>query len=500
MRFLRRSRLAQALGLSLLAISNGEAASRFVLVSQSGDCTGMEFRILDSLSGAILTQREAVPCQTLSLNEGPTVLAEQVARRIGIPEAPSRYSLRSRSGDCTGMTFDIRNDSTGVAYSYRSARPCEEINFHGDGKPDAVAAQVAFKLGLSVDRPRPFKLIEQKGDCGGMAFTVMNVLDGRMGAFRTSTPCQSIDFHKGRRPELVALEVARLLGIAPSTDLYLDCDAIAVPSTISARLGGLAVGTRERPSRVCLKPGSYGPLKLAGIRNARLTAPEGNVSFIASVSGSLSSAVVEISDSENVTLEGISIANTYQFQGTQLEQVSRALGLSRSQGIRLMNVSVKSRGKQTIYAANSELRLYDSEVSCYYFCLDMRYSTLLAEKTRFVADHETLPGDTHSLLWTDHSSQGFLDCSFAARSGKGLIAGVNDPQKQLISVQGVTSVAESLEAWVQKHPNYSGIRLYFTGSLPAIKDFYFNAYAGGGDSVGTSVCRRPGTETAYTCN
>lgn len=181
----------------------------------------------------------------------------------------------------------------------------------------------------------------------------------------------------------------------------------------------------------------------------------------------------------------------------QTQMVSRAVEILDSTAIRIANSHLVGPGKQLLHIEHADDTVVEaSRLDCYYFCVDARDSTIELRRSAFRAEHVN-PADTHALLWTDHATQRYLNCTMTMVTGKSLFAGVNDFATDTLEVAGSTEVSAAAEAWVSQHPNYDGINLVVRGSFPALADWYFIDFMGGGWQASSQICYEPASAAAY---
>jgi hypothetical protein len=291
------------------------------------------------------------------------------------------------------------------------------------------------------------------------------------------------------------------------------CDHVLAPGDdVTARLAALpAVPGRQT---VCLAPGVYAQeILIADKQELSVVAAHGGVTVATesygfaphASEGQNPGAPVQVWRSHAVTLDGLELRNRFTYQlvegaDGELDQtymVSRAIEIIDSTGITLSNSRLVGAGKQLLHVDRSPGTVVEgSQLDCYYFCVDARYSTLEARRTVFRAEHAN-PGDTHALLWTDHSSQTYRNCTMTMVTGKSLFAGVNDFASDALEVTGQTQIDPAAQAWVAQHPNYDGLNLTVRGDLPALADWYFIDWMGGGWQHRAQICYVPASAAGH---
>jgi hypothetical protein len=206
-----------------------------------------------------------------------------------------------------------------------------------------------------------------------------------------------------------------------------------------------------------------------------------------------------------VVLDGVELRNRFRYRLVngpdgeldQTQMVSRAIEILDSTAITVSNSRLVGPGKQLVHTEHSHDTVVEaSELECYYFCVDARYSTVEFRSTAFRAEHETA-GDVHALLWTEHASQRYRNCTMTMVTGKSLFAGVNDFATDSLELTGTTAVSASAEAWVSQHANYNGLNLVIRGSYPALLDWYFIDWMGGGWQAQAQICYEPTAGPAH---
>jgi FG-GAP-like repeat len=281
---------------------------------------------------------------------------------------------------------------------------------------------------------------------------------------------------------------------------------------LGARIAALPHAAQRR--MVCLRPGLYTrELLIADRENLSIVAAHGGVTIATSsyafapwaTVGKDPGAPVQIVRSRGVELDGLELRNLFTYRAVvgpdgELDQtymVSRAIEILDSAAIRIANSRLVGPGKQLVHTSAARDTLIEgSQLECYYFCIDARYSTLEVRRSAFRAEHAE-PGDTHALLWTDHSSQTYRHCTMDMVTGKSLFAGVNDFATDVLVITGHTEVTAGAEAWMSQHPNYDGLNLELRGDYPALLDWYFIDWMGSGTQQQSRICHAPDAGPAY---
>jgi hypothetical protein len=280
----------------------------------------------------------------------------------------------------------------------------------------------------------------------------------------------------------------------------------------AARLA--AVPTGRGRQTVCVAPGLYHhEILIANRQDLSLVAAHGDATIATksygfapwATPGQDPGAPIQIWQSHGIEIDGFEIDNLFTYQLVigpdgeldQTQMVSRAVEILDSTAIRLANSHLVGPGKQLLHTEHAnDIVVEASQLDCYYFCVDARYSTIELRRTAFRAEHVN-PADTHALLWTDHATQRYLNCTMTMVTGKSLFAGVNDFATDTLEVAGSTEVSAAAEAWVSQHPNYNGTHLAVRGSYPALADWYFIDFMGGGWQAASEICYEPVSAAAY---
>jgi hypothetical protein len=372
---------------------------------------------------------------------------------------------------------------------------------NGDGgadlvlqRPDATGwqARVAVASGAgSFFPPRPWGALAQH--FGGWTPAVGDV----SGDGRADLIAYAIDAAGWRSHVAVARGCGHVIG--PDDDF-------------AARLAAVPSGGGRQT--VCLAPGLYQhEILIANRQDLSLVAAHGDATIATESYGFAPSATpgqdpgapIQIWQSHGIEIDGFEIDNLFTYQLVigpdgeldQTQMVSRAVEILDSSAIRLANSHLVGPGKQLLHTDHADDVVVEaSELDCYYFCVDARYSTIELRRSAFRAEHAN-PADVHALLWTDHASQHYLNCTMTMITGKSLFAGVNDFASDTLEVAGSTEVSAAAEAWVSQHPNYNGINLAIRGSYPALAEWYFIDFEGGGWQAESQICYEPVAAAAY---
>jgi hypothetical protein len=266
------------------------------------------------------------------------------------------------------------------------------------------------------------------------------------------------------------------------------------------------------PRTVCFAAGTYsGQIRISGKSNIRLRARTGDkviIGFNQSVTDDDATAMIKDSTSvvlENidlwfekavggveqrnatlrilgstgVDLKNVSIANKSLYPQGFEHKVDRALFVSLSDDVNLLDSMVEGKGKQVLVADSANVTIERSRVLCYYFCLEAdNQSNISSIDSEFVVNHEQDAGDSHSAMWVTNSDLSFTRSTFTFVTGNGLVAGVNDTSNNRIDVDlGTVVYPEKMNAWLTTHANYRNIRLFVTGTFsPAIRPFTCNPW------------------------
>jgi hypothetical protein len=433
-----------------------------------------------------------------------------LARARGDFDADGRTDLLLWASDATSWrTYVARADGAGAFASPVAwiAAPAglgwtlSTVDVNGDGGSDMVLqradatgwqARVAVGSGGgSFLPPRPWGALAQH--------------------FGGWTPLVG-DFSGDGRADLIASAVDAL-GWRAHVAVARGCQHVITPSEdFAARLA--AIPPSPDRQTVCLAPGLYEREILIADKNSlSFIAPHGNATIATrsyaftpfAAPGQDPGAPVQIWNSHGIELDGFEIRNLFTYQLVagpdgeldQTQMVSRAVEILDSTAIKLSNNHLVGPGKQLLHLDHAyDIVVEASRLDCYYFCVDARYSTIELRRSILRAEHEN-PGDVHALLWTDHSSQRYLNCTMNMVTGKSLFAGVNDFSSDSLELAGSTTVNASAHAWVSQHQNYNGLNVIIRGSYPPLLDWYFIDWMGGGWQAQSQICYDPGSPFAH---
>jgi hypothetical protein len=348
-------------------------------------------------------------------------------------------------------------------------------DFNGDGAIDMVAqradakgwqAHVAISVGDGTFlAPKPWADFERTFD--GSALLAADVSgDGRtdIGAYATDAS-----------------------GWRAWSALSRPCDTVIDNQDFAARIAGLP--SHPGDQIICFKPGLYaGEILVANKRDLTFVAPHGDVTIESTsyaytpdaAEGVDPGATIQIYQSESVEFDGLTIMNRFSYQKTPEEhKVSRAIEVFRSHNITLSHTHLVSTGKQTINVYRTDgLSIAGALVECYYFCVDATFSSVHASASHFRMNHLAIPDDDHAIFWTDDSDQSYVNSTMEFMTGKGVFAGANNFNENLLEVAGETIVTPNAEGWLSQHPNYNGLNLLLRGTYPELGDWYLMGNVG----------------------
>ena len=293
-------------------------------------------------------------------------------------------------------------------------------------------------------------------------------------------------------------------------------------------------------TKICFAPGDYKEnIVISGKSNLILKAQGEGVRFIEpnpdlSIDAVYTGVALDIVNSKNIILDGMSIINIHNYPPDASEQfglyhkVTRALFIRQgSVNISARNVVINASGKQGgIARESSTLKIIDSNVTGYYFVLCSETgSTISTERTRYARKTDGW-ADTHAFFWVDYGDLIFKDSTFVFGLSGGFIGGVNTPNKNFVIVKNATveesagcvnwvgSSENSCKLWniIAQHPGYYGITLYWLSSLPDLRvdppynyfgNFHFipwkDPVQGSGTSPYVKLCLPSSSSTKVTC-
>lgn len=248
---------------------------------------------------------------------------------------------------------------------------------------------------------------------------------------------------------------------------------------------------------ICLRPGVYsGPfilqnksrLRIIGIRAKKGLSKVVGKKKKNRKNNDYRMATVSIHASSNISIENLTITNPNTTYSKENHPISRALQIQGSANVFVQNSRIGSAGKGTIWArASSGIQINQSSIKCYYFCVVAGTAELKVNNSGFLAHHQKISTDAHSILWTNHSTQHYSNCTFNLETGRSIITGINTPSAfsfgtppERIIFTGKTRVSGNDISWLQQNQNYDGIEIDLYDDYPEhLKLYHQNDFKGG---------------------
>ncbi|BBM00437.1 hypothetical protein [Microbulbifer sp. GL-2] len=428
-------------------------------------------------------------------------------------EVPSDYDVVSayqiEKETCKPTVYYVKNKISGIVRAIELENPCKIVDFSKEGGDTTPlnwssynTGQISKQSSLTKQSLTDWKILSENGDCFSTSYRLSNAKTQEVVTTTVEDTCKKIDFYHNKEIKhdyVVSSQVARIIG----KDTEMGCDIVVSDS--SALVEAINTASPDNNGyQICLQPGAYKAFKIEGKQNISFAAVNGMASIVGDlplIDSNTQSGAVEILDSKNIDFFNINIQNLHVYRihpedpsatGTA-HQVSRALNIRDSQNIGFYYSNIESEGKQTVRTLNSSVILKNTSISCYYFCVDGSYSNVDILDARINTLNKVFPGDTHSIFWTNYSDFNIINLNVNALSGKGLFAGIANPDRNKIMISGDTVIKGDLYGWVINHFNYYGIEVVLSGtegeSYPVIADFYNDTYRSGGPSYGSRVIK-----------
>lgn len=317
---------------------------------------------------------------------------------------------------------------------------------------------------------------------------------------------------------------------------YSDCSLTLHPEDNYNGLIAALPRTLQR-RQICFAPGRFQePLVIKGQRNLLLSAPEGRVEFIASVSakpGGVPYGVVNFVNTAWIELRDVTIINTYEYRPgndtSTYSEVSCGIFANDSADLTLSQVHLHTHGKQGLYLIRSSTILTNSILQSGYFELVSYSSTVRATNTRLIQNYEPpilpLKDDRHPMVWAHGANKlEFTDTEIVFNTGIGFVVSNEPPDYSAhcpsaspldcrdgsthVVLQGTTTMRTSDPRkfppfWSQHHDIHSGLLLQLRGNYPAsVRDYWQNPVGSKGASrTPNAICRygEPSTPSPPGC-
>lgn len=438
---------------------------------------------------------------------------------------PEDLELVNVKGDCQGVRARFLSPSEQEFYGFENLLPCDPA---ASGGPEDLFARLKAQARAGSpgrlqklpqeDEELNLTLKELSGDCRIAQFEFEDHFVGNTIKHGLAGGCELFDL---TQPDPLPLKVMThivkppagaekpdpLTGLSEIPRALLRCDDWLTPDNLSATMESVQSRTDMEKWRVlCFREGEFqGPVVLKGQKRLILMSPDGepvrlDSNTMAPLEGDEPSAALEIMDSRDILIDGISFKNHHvAFEATkellaedpELAKVStvssRALSISGSRGIFLRNSLIESHGTQTLTVRQSEpVRFTNVQVRGAFRPVELIGSNVFAEGFSVFQEHEG--PDERSLIWVDRAGAVMKKVDLVPMTGRSLLSGGADAQKNAFFLKDVTSL--QLDSWIQAHSNYPGLQLILEGYYPKrVRDFWQNPHAGAGQGEGSSVIR-----------
>ncbi|ESP91761.1 hypothetical protein [Pseudoalteromonas luteoviolacea] len=435
---------------------------------------------------------------------------------LSLAEVPSDYEVVSTyppiqdKVDCVSVPtrYHVKNLTSGLNKSIFISDPCKVVAFELEESSDinvwgsANAYRISVQSSYTKQSLTDWLIKQESGNCHASTYELYNSKTQETITTTIDNVCQKINFYHGHKVKhnyVVSSQVAKILGY----NTTLGCDAI-VNNDESLRTAIDAAQPDNNGYHICLERGNYKAITIQDKHNITFSGINGMATFedeIVMIGGATQNSVVHLVNSTNINFFNINITNNKLFKADRDDndpqnsnpQVSRALQATNSNNIGIYYANIESHGKQAIQLDNSSIVIKDSNINCFYFCIDSYYSNVDILDVSVHAFHETYSPDGHSVFWTYFSDFNITNLNLTASTGKGLFSGTANSDRNKIRIYGKTQIEGNLQAWVQNHFNYSGIEITLFGvegqNYPVLNDFFNNQFLGGGSSYDSRVIK-----------